>query len=46
MFETCERTADGNQRDLGDRQDLFIVFKVLKYMIKGSPDYFYRKDVA
>ena len=31
MFEVGERLVDGDQRNLGDRQDLFVIGKVLKY---------------
>ena len=46
MLEAGERLVDGDQRNLGDGQDLFIIGKVLKYSKNGSPDYFYRKALA
>ena len=31
LLEVGECLADGDQRNLGDRQDLFVIGKVLKY---------------
>ena len=45
LLEVGECLADGDQRNLGDRQDLFVNGKVLKYSKMGHLTTFTEKNL-